>query len=97
MVRGHTKAFWHSLFVESWRLAEEAATEIGACLEPAAGEMEPRGAYAVRKRWYWHASARAPKPSWTDMGKVGVDLQTLYQREDPHTPGLPLVTHVDPV
>ena len=23
-------------------------------------------------------------------------FHTLYQREDPHTPGLPLATHVDP-
>ena len=30
------------------------------------------------------------------MEKVRRDFQTLYYREDPHTPGLPLATHVDP-
>ena len=29
------------------------------------------------------------------MKKVRGDFQTLYQREEPHTPGLPLATHVD--
>ena len=49
------------------------------------------------KRWYWHTSVRGGNPSCTDMDKVRGDFQTLYQREDPHTPGLPLETHVDPV
>ena len=61
------------------------------------GETDSRGAYAILKRWYRHASARAPNLSRTDMEKVGGDFQTLYQWEDPHTPGLPLSTHVDPV
>ena len=30
------------------------------------------------------------------MEKVGGDFQTLYQREEPHTPGLPWSTHVKP-
>ena len=55
--------------------------EIRACLEPATGGADPRGAYAILKRWYWHASARAPNTSQTDMDKVGGDFQTLYQRE----------------
>ena len=29
------------------------------------------------------------------MEKVRGDFQTLYQREEPHPPGLPLETHVD--
>ena len=41
-------------------------------------------------------STRAPNPSRTDMEKVRGDFQTLYQREETHTPGLPLLTHVDP-
>ena len=31
------------------------------------------------------------------MEKVRGDFQTLYQREEPHPPGLPLATHVEPV
>ena len=64
------------------------------CLEPSMEVTDPRGVYAILKSWYWHASTRAPNPSWEDMEKVGGDFQTLYQREDPHTPGLPLATHV---
>ena len=30
------------------------------------------------------------------MEKARRDFQTLYYREDPQTPGLPLDTHVDP-
>ena len=30
------------------------------------------------------------------MEKVRGDLQTLYQREEPHTPVMPLATHMDP-
>ena len=30
------------------------------------------------------------------MKKVRGDFQTLYQREDPHPPSLPLSTHIDP-
>ena len=30
------------------------------------------------------------------MGNVGEDFHTLYQREEPHSPGLPLVTHINP-
>ena len=40
--------------------------------------------------------ARAPNPSWTYMEKFRGDFQTLYQREDPHTPVLTLSTHLDP-
>ena len=51
---------------------------------------------AIVKLCYRNASVRALKPSRIDMEKVRGDLQTLYQREDPHTPGLPLATHVEP-
>ena len=47
--------------------------------------------------WYWHASARELNPSETDMEKFRGDFQTLYQKEETHTPGLPLTTHVKPV
>ena len=30
------------------------------------------------------------------MGKVRGDFQTLYQREEQYTPGLPLATYIDP-
>ena len=30
------------------------------------------------------------------MEKVWGDFQTLYQKEEPHPPGLPLTTKVDP-
>ena len=60
------------------------------------GGADPRGAYDILKWWYLHASVRAPNPSCKDMDKVGGYLHTLYQMEEPHTPGLPLATHVDP-
>ena len=60
------------------------------------GGADPRGAYAILKHWYWHASARAPKTSHMDMEKVRGDLYTLYQKEELHPPGLPLATHVGP-
>ena len=34
--------------------------------------------------------------SRTDMEKVRGEFQTLYQREEPHPPGIPLSTHVEP-
>ena len=52
--------------------------------------------YVILKRWYQYASTWAPNPSCTDMEKVGEDFQTLYHKEEPHTPGLPLATHVNP-
>ena len=78
------------------RRAEEESTEIGACLEPSTVRVEPRGEYAILKRWYWHATAQAPNPSWTDMEKVRGDFQNLYQMEEPQITILPLATHVDP-
>ena len=51
VARGLTKAVRRSLLVESWRRAKESATDIRACLDPAAGETDPRGAYAILKRW----------------------------------------------
>ena len=52
--------------------------------------------HAILKSWYRHRSVWAPTPSWMDMEKVREDLQTLYQRKDPHLPGLPLATNVYP-
>ena len=48
------------------------------------------------KCWYRNASARVPNPYRTDMEKVRGDFQTFYQREEPHIPGQPLATHIDP-
>ena len=79
----------------SWRREEEAATEIGAYLEPSTGGADSFRAYAILKRSYRHVSAWAPNPSRTDMEKVTGDLQTLYQREEPHPPGLPMAIHMD--
>ena len=95
--RGLAKAARHSLLVEYWIRAEETATSIETCLGPAEGETDPTGVYAVLKRWYQHASARAPKPSRAYMEKVKGDFHTLYQLEYIHTPGLPLATHMEPV
>ena len=39
---------------------------------------------------------KLPNPFWTYMEKVGGYFQTLYQREEPQTPGLTLATHMDP-
>ena len=82
--------------VDSRRRAEKAETEIGAYMEPSTGGADLRGAYGILKRWYQHASTRATNPSLTDMEKFGGEFQTLYQREEPHPPGLQLATHVDP-
>ena len=95
MERGLTRSIRQSLMADSLRQAEEAATSVGVCLEPSTGENDPRGTYAIMKHWYWHASARAPNPFRTDMENVRKDFQTLYQREEPHPPGLSLATHMD--
>ena len=96
VARGLTRSSHRYLMEESRRRADEAAKEIGKCLDPATGGADPRGAYVILKRWYWHTSTRTPNPYWTDIEKVRGDLQTLYQREEPHPPGLNLDTHVDP-
>ena len=41
---------------------KKAAEEIGSLLKPTTGSLELRGAYAVFKGWYRHASVRAPNP-----------------------------------
>ena len=70
--------------------------ETGACLDPVKGGADLFGAYTILKRWYWHESARAPNPSRTEVEIFRGGLHTLYQREEPHSPGLPLATHVKP-
>ena len=83
--RGVTRAFWRSLMAESQRQAEVVATKIGACLGPSTGGADPRGAYAIPKHWYRHASARVPNPSRTDMEKVrGTSKPSIRWRI--HTP-----------
>ena len=96
VARGLTRSVCRSLMADSRRRAEEAATEIGVCLEPSTGGADPHRAYTILKRWYRYASAWAPNPCPTDMEKVRGDFQTLYQREESQPPGLPLETHVDP-
>ena len=39
--RGITRSVQYSLMADSWRQVEEAATKIGACLEPSMGGAEP--------------------------------------------------------
>ena len=65
-------------------------------MEPSTRGLDPCREHTILKRWYWNASAQAPNPSWTDMEKVRGDFHTLYQREEPHPPGLHLAIHVDP-
>ena len=96
MARGITRSVLRSLMEDSRRRAEEAATEIGVCLESSTGGTDPCGSYTILKRWYWHASVRAPNPSRTDMDNFRGDFQNLYHREEPQPPGLPLATHVYP-
>ena len=97
VTRGLTRAVRRYLMADSRIPVEEAATYSGACLEPSAVGADPCGAYAILKRWYRHASARAPTPSRTDMEKVGGGgVHNLYQREVSRPPGLPLLTRVNP-
>ena len=81
--------------VDSREQAEEAATEIRSFLYLSTGGSDPCGAYTILKCWYRHASVRAPNPSQKDMEKVRGDFQTLYQREEPQPPDLPLATHIN--
>ena len=90
------KSIRRSLLVESPRQSDYSATAIGACLDPSAGETDPRRAYAILKHWYRHAFTWLPNPSRTDTEKVRGDFQTLYHGEYPQPPILPLETHVDP-
>ena len=96
VVRDLTKSVQRSLIEDPQQQAEKLAAEIGACLEPATGDMDLRGEYSVLKRWYRHVSSRSPKRSPADMDKVTKDYTTLYHRKDPETPGQPLSTHIDP-
>ena len=95
VARGLTIAVQRSLMVDYWRRAEEATVAIEACLENSEGENDPCGVYAILICWYRYVSAQAPNSSQTYMEKFRGDLQTLYQREEPQTPDIPLTTHVD--
>ena len=46
------------------------------------------------KRWYRHASSRAPIPSRADMEKVMGDYATLYRREHLNPLGSLVKNHV---
>ena len=59
------------------------------------GGEDSRGAYALLKRWYQHAPARALKPSKMNTEKFRGNFQNLYQKKEPHLPGLTLSTNVD--
>ena len=39
---------------------------------------DPKEAYAIVKRWYFHASARKTKPPRADQAKVSGDYAALY-------------------
>ena len=58
LVRNLTNSIRRSLLVHSRRREEKSAEDIGACLEPATGNIDIRGAYVVLKRWYCHAPMR---------------------------------------
>ena len=73
-----TKDVRRSLLVDSRRQAEKVAEEIGSCLELLMGNPDLIGAYAVPKRWYRHASVRAPNPSWADIANVTGDYSVMY-------------------
>ena len=85
-----------SLVVDSSKQVERAAEEIGTCLELTLGNPDLGGGYTVLKRWYRHASVRAPKSSRKDMSKVMGDYAALYWKEDPTPPGKSVPTHVTP-
>ena len=59
------------------------------------GGADPRGAYDILEHVYRNTSARVPNPSQIDMEKARGYFHTLYQTEEPHTPGLTLATKVD--
>ena len=82
--------------VDSQRLAKEAVTAIGACLDPPARETDPHRLYVIQRHWYRNASAWMPKPSQTNMEKFRGEFKTLYHREEQNTPGIPLATHMEP-
>ena len=91
-----TKSVWRSLLVDSRQPAEKAADDIGACLEPLTVNPDLRGAYAVLKSWYCHASARALNPSEADMAKFIGDYYALYRRKETTPSGIPLPNHIKP-
>ena len=64
--------------MDSRRQAENVAEEIGSFLKLLMGNPDLIGVYAVPKRWYLHASARAPNPSWADIANVTGDYSVMY-------------------
>ena len=86
MERKLTKVIWRPLLVDCRRQAEKATEDIVACLEPAMGNPDLRETYAVLKRWYLHASTRAPNPSQADMANVTGDYDEMYRQEEPPSP-----------
>ena len=80
VARTLTKDVQRSLLVDSRKRAERAAEDIGSCLELVLGTPQyPKRAYTSLKRWYRHASTRAPNPSREDMAKATGDYDKLYQ------------------
>ena len=63
VARGLMRAVSRYLMVDSWRQAEEAATEIRICLEPATGGEDPCREYGILKRWYFPHLHRHPTPT----------------------------------
>ena len=68
----------------------KAAEEIGTCLEPATGNPDLKGTYAVLKSWYHHASKKSPTPSWADMTKVTGACTELNSGKNPPSPLPPM-------
>ena len=81
-----------SLKADRRRRAEEAATQIGECLNGDNSDLQ--GAFDILKRWHRHASARPPKPSRQDLTKLSTEYRALHSRQNP--PGLPVPPNVAP-
>ena len=82
-----TKAVRKYLDVDTRRIAEVSAEDIGACLEmPTCTPSGLQGAYLVLKPWYRHASGQQPHPSCIDLDKLLGYYAALYQWGDPPTP-----------
>ena len=94
VTRKLTKYVRSSLLVDSRQQPEKATLYIGACLGPTIRSPDFRGAHAILKRRYCHASARAPNLSQEDMAKVTRDYAELYWRGKPTPRGRSLTTHV---
>ena len=67
---GIMRAVRRSLMMDSHRRAEDAATEIGTCLQPTTEGANPRRAYAILKRWYRHGRPTPPERTSKSWGGI---------------------------